>query len=61
LTNVKLNLLLPDRLAGEDVYAKVLDMKSKESSFYVRFTAKSPAIESHLNSLYETAKNSRIV
>jgi adenylate cyclase len=61
LTNVKLNLLLTDRpsLMGEDIYAKVLNMESKERSFHIHFTGKSPAIESHLNSLYETTKNNQ--
>ena len=56
LTNIKLNLLTPNHSAkaSEDIYAKVLEKRSEEGSFYIRFTALPPAVETMLDSLYKS-------
>jgi adenylate cyclase len=56
LTNIKLNLLTPNHSAkaSEDIYAKVLEKRSEDGSFYMRFTALPPAVETMLDDLYKS-------
>ncbi|MGK7944378.1 MAG: CHASE2 domain-containing protein [Microcystaceae cyanobacterium] len=46
LTNLKINFLNPRQnpSVSEDIYAKVVDSKSEEGTFYLYFTAKPPQI-----------------
>jgi adenylate cyclase len=55
LTNIKLNLLIPNRTeVREDIYAKVLEKPAGNDSFYIHFTAKTPAVEALLTQLYKS-------
>ena len=58
LTNIKLNLLAMGEptMISEDVYAKVLEKSTDPDQFYIRFTAKPPAVDTQLNSLYQALK-----
>ncbi|MDJ0708484.1 MAG: adenylate/guanylate cyclase domain-containing protein [Leptolyngbyaceae cyanobacterium MO_188.B28] len=58
LTNIKLNLFArgDSTVISEDVYAKVLEKPTAPDQFYIRFTAKPPAVDSHLNTLYKALK-----
>ncbi|MDZ8053866.1 MAG: CHASE2 domain-containing protein [Aulosira sp. ZfuVER01] len=58
LTNLKLNLLMPDSEAfSEDIYAKVVKQATK-NSFYIHFTNKPPDLEKQLSTLYNSIKTS---
>jgi adenylate cyclase len=59
MTNLKLKVFPPERLAliEEDFYGKILDKQAKKEGFYVHFTARSPAIEAWLHSLYNPRQN----
>ncbi len=52
LTNLKINLGLEAVDLQEDIYAKVLDQPAKNQQFYIRFTAKTPSIQTYLNQIY---------
>jgi len=54
LSNIKLNLLAPNAPTDvrEDLYAKVLERHAAPGSFYIRFTAKPPAVAAWLEELY---------
>ncbi|MDZ7959456.1 MAG: adenylate/guanylate cyclase domain-containing protein [Aulosira sp. DedQUE10] len=53
LTNIKLNLLMPNtEVFSEDIYAKVLD-QATDNSFYIRFTNKPPEVEKQLSIIYK--------
>lgn len=56
LTNIKINLQLQSPDLREDVYAKALDKPAENGRFYIRFTAKPPAIEAQLQELYHQAQ-----
>ena len=58
LTNIKLNLFAmgESTVISEDVYAKVLEKPTAPDQFYIRFTAKPPAVDSQLNTLYQALK-----
>lgn len=54
LSNIKLNLSQPNQAGeGEDIYAKVMEKPSQIGHFFIRFTAKPPAIINKFNSLIE--------
>ncbi|MDJ0735273.1 MAG: adenylate/guanylate cyclase domain-containing protein [Nostocaceae cyanobacterium] len=59
LTNLKMNLFLPDcaEAGCEDIYAKVIEKKATQSSFYIRFTNKPPQIEAQLSAIYKSLQN----
>ena len=54
LTNIKINLVLGSEpnLAGEDIYAKVVEQQAESGNLRITFTALTPKIELLLNSLY---------
>ena len=54
LTNIKLNLIWDHTSSqwSEDVYAKVTQYSAEADSFYIRFTAKPPAVETRLSAIY---------
>ena len=54
LTNIKINFNDPNDTPEmrEDVYAKVIENPAAAGSFYIRFTAKPPAIDTKLKDLY---------
>ncbi|GAB4278315.1 MAG: adenylate/guanylate cyclase domain-containing protein [Oscillatoriaceae cyanobacterium] len=56
LTNIKLNLLIPNdgAISGEDVYAKVMEKEAAPGKFYIRFTAKPPVVSKMLDELYKS-------
>ncbi|NET31678.1 MAG: adenylate/guanylate cyclase domain-containing protein [Cyanothece sp. SIO1E1] len=51
-TNIKLSCLTT--IGASDIYAKVLDQPAQPGHFYIRFTAKSPAIATQLEQLYQS-------
>ena len=53
LTNIKINLMSETPELTEDVYAKVIDQPQIEKQFYIRFTAKPPAVQAKLNEIYQ--------
>ncbi|MGB3532382.1 MAG: adenylate/guanylate cyclase domain-containing protein [Microcoleaceae cyanobacterium] len=53
LTNIKINLISEVAELKEDIYAKVLDKPQTEKQFYIRFTAKPPAVKAKLNDIYQ--------
>lgn len=58
MSNIKLNLLtanVPNQVS-KDIYGKVLDL-SNSGSFYIHFTAKPPAEDLFLNTLYKSLKD----
>jgi len=68
LNNLKLNFLQADASGvegvSEDVYAKVIEQKDQQAEgvstqgiFYLRFTAKPPAIATQLDCLYQSISN----
>jgi adenylate cyclase len=59
--DIRLNFFPVDRLAlmEEDVYAKVVGKPSESDRFTIRFTARTPAIDAWLISLYTTLKKKR--
>jgi adenylate cyclase len=58
LTNIKINLISDTAELTEDVYAKVLDQPMIEKQFYIRFTAKPPAVQAKLNEIYHSYQTS---
>ncbi|BAY30940.1 adenylate cyclase [Nostoc carneum NIES-2107] len=53
LTNIKLNLQMPNNaVLSDDIYAKVLK-QSTDNSFYIRFTNKPPEVEKQLSIIYQ--------
>ncbi|OUL29102.1 hypothetical protein [Nostoc sp. 106C] len=59
LTNLKLNLLMPNSAVfSEDIYAKVVE-PATENSFYIHFTNKPPDVEKQLSTLYGSIKTSQ--
>ena len=58
LSNIKLNLLTPNKQAeaSEDIYAKVLEKTTGNGSFYIHLTAQPPDVAVKLNSLYKLMK-----
>ena len=54
LTNIKINFNDPNDTPEmrEDVYAKVIENPAAAGSFYIRFTAKPPAVDMKLKDLY---------
>ncbi len=59
MTNIKLNLLtLHDpEWKSEDIYAKVLEKPAEHGSFYIYFTAKTPAVQARFNALYKSLQH----
>lgn len=59
MTNIKLNLLtLHDpECKSEDIYAKVLEKPAEHGSFYIYFTAKTPAVQARFNTLYKSLQH----
>ncbi|MBW4560152.1 MAG: adenylate/guanylate cyclase domain-containing protein [Mojavia pulchra JT2-VF2] len=57
LTNLKLNLIVPNASAqfSEDIYGKIL-AQSTSDSFVIRFTNQPPAVEKQLSALYNSIK-----
>lgn len=57
-TNIKLKLLAPNipPALKEDIYAKVFEKSAETGCFYIHFTAKPPAIQARLDSLYQSIK-----
>ena len=54
LSNIKINFLNQESVEmSEDFYAKVLEKIGGDGKFYIRFTARPPAIQSKLNQIYE--------
>ncbi len=53
LTNIKINLMSETPELTEDIYAKVIDQPAMEKQFYIRFTAKPPAVQAQLNEIYQ--------
>ena len=54
LSNIKINFLDSTQTeVSEDIYAKVLDKPADDGCFYVHFTAKPPAVEAELCTLYK--------
>ncbi|MDJ0714644.1 MAG: adenylate/guanylate cyclase domain-containing protein [Prochloraceae cyanobacterium] len=54
LDNIKLNFLQQKSAQlRQDIYAKVLEKKAKKADFYLKFTAKPPAIHAKLNEIYQ--------
>lgn len=59
LTNLKLNLFMPnDETFSEDIYAKVVE-PATDNSFYIHFTNKPPEIEKQLSTLYNSMTSLR--
>ena len=56
LINIKLNFLW-DGKESEDVYGKVLDKKSENGNFYIRFTAKPPDVAAKLEVMYKSLQS----
>jgi adenylate cyclase len=55
LSNIKLNILNPDKSKiSEDVYAKVLEQVAETGSFYIRFTSVPPTIGVKINAIYKS-------
>jgi len=61
LTNIKLNLLtLHDpEWRSEDIYAKVLEKPAEHGSFYIYFTANTPAVQARFNALYKSMQQQK--
>ena len=56
MTNLKLNLLMPDRSLepSEDIYAKVLEKPAESDSFYIHLTFTPPKVAAKLKSTYQS-------
>jgi adenylate cyclase len=55
MSNIKINLQMPNQSGiSEDIYAKVLNQVSGDTSrFYIRFTSKPAEVKAQLDALYE--------
>ncbi|NET69498.1 MAG: adenylate/guanylate cyclase domain-containing protein [Sphaerospermopsis sp. SIO1G2] len=58
LSNIKINLCHPQAEGeNEDIYAKVLDKECQSGHFYIRFTAKPPAVVKRFNNLMKNSQD----
>ena len=58
MSNLKLNLLMPDRQSehSEDIYAKVLKKSEKQNIFFIHLTFTPPNVAAKLNSIYQSLR-----
>ncbi len=56
LANLKINMKLESGAWSEDIYAKVLEKNAEPGTFYIRFTAKPPDVQTQLDQIYQSIK-----